>query len=160
MNLIPEGPIQAPVSELVWKTEKTEWGKLVQITDGYVVHARGFTIGKDIWLDGYAVRVDHSTLWDTVMSEHYEDIKWSGSGRGTFPDYRGLQSLYWSITGLGSFLMQAPKLTDIKPEAVARLSMLLDELKTPEDADINWYIDETDSVRVTKSRLPEVVIDA
>lgn len=110
-----------------WRTPRVPWSDLPQITDSYVVHARGFTIDGDVWFDPYSVRSSHSGLWSDVVSDHY-DIEWDGSGHEID------EVLYWSITGSETFVIDHPPRDDNE----ARITELLDELEVPDDAHVRW----------------------
>lgn len=107
-----------------WMTDPVTWDELPQVTDDYVVHARGFVVDSDIWLDPFAVRSGHKKLWREVVSDEY-DIDWNGH-RDTTPE----SVLYWSITGSSVLIVQGS--SDIE-EYVE----LFDELDMPDDAQIH-----------------------
>lgn len=112
-----------------WRTPKKQWDELVQVTDSYVVHARGWTVENDIWLDEYAVKSGHKKWWSRQLEEEYD-----GHWTDTYPN----QVLYWSITGGSAFILQQPQLDNLTDESVFRLKDTLDELQVPNDCEVHF----------------------
>lgn len=109
-----------------WRTRPRKWNDLVQVTDSYVVHARGFTIGEDVWIDHYAVHGGHKSWWNKKLEDEY-DHSW---------DHEDV--LYWSVTGSGTFIMQYPRFPEASREQKKRLVDFLDVFGYPENEKITW----------------------
>lgn len=109
-----------------WKTSPTQWSELVQVTDSYVVHARGFTVDGDIWLDHYAVNGGHKRWWNNKLEEIY----------GHSWDHENV--LYWSVTGSGTFLMQFPRYENATDVQKQNLKKFLKTFGYPENEKFNW----------------------
>jgi hypothetical protein len=128
---------------LNWETTPVNWDELVQVTDGYVVHARGFTIDEDIWLDQYALHGGHHAHWNKILMDHYDAEKWEP--RVPWPEYvedhLGKETVYWSITGSPSFIIQFPLLEDITERQEELLKATFDTLSTPDYTNVTFNSD-------------------
>jgi len=113
---------------LNWATSPCMWKDLLQVTDSYVCHARGWTVYDDVYLDRYNVMGEHKRWWSTWLSEEY-GCDWRETDK---------QTLYWSVTGSSAFLLQFPHYEDIEDEAFGRLIQTLRLMDVPDDAMVQW----------------------
>lgn len=122
--------------EYDWKTQFIHYDDLIHTRREYVVHARGFTLDEDVWFDQYAVRKGHSRFWHDIISDNYENAEqW---------DDVSDNSLYWSLTGSGSFVLQHPKIENMNKKHTRNLcSFLMNE----------WGFTENDKVRLISKEL-------
>lgn len=131
-----------------WRAGKDDFDELIQVTDEYVVHARGFTVENEVWLDEYAVRSSHSSLWQQLLQDEY-----GGSWRNGFPN----QTLYWSVTGTGVFLMQYPRIEDLTDEALYRLAHFLKSFNVSGDTQLTWKVNDDESATADVSVLYDLI---
>lgn len=131
---------------LTWMTEEKSWDELIQITDNYVVHARGFTIGDDLYLDEYSLRSEHHRWWNDIV-RHYYNLPEYGR-RQNWNVYAGKNIeqtwVYWSINATGMFLLQNPKKEYLDEETFNLAMETLDALDTPEDAVVKFEPSRSD----------------
>jgi len=137
LSVIKDSTDNTPITESIdggskefnWITEEKEFQDLIQVTSDYVVHARGFTVGNDIWLDEYAVRGGHSMFWRKVLKDEYQC------------DYEELlpgDMLYWSVTGSSVFILQYPLYNNAPDETEQYLMEFLDEFGVTEEDRVVW----------------------
>jgi len=138
-----------------WVLGETTWNDLIQVTDNYVVHARGFTVGDNIWLDEYSVHRSHYHLWDTQMEEFYEAAEYSGRW-GEYDPEIDESVLYWSITGAPTFIVQHPKTLMFDDRALEQLKGTLQALDCPNDVSVRIQKPETSGNGHAKSILQSV----
>lgn len=119
---------------LNWQTPPKLFEETVQVTDGYVVHGRGWTIGEDIWFDEYALRSGHHSHWNNVLKDEYGFPEWPG-GMDWSKYAEGIDPyvVYWSITGAPTFLVQFPFFNDMEERHWELLGATLEEMQVPTD---------------------------
>lgn len=127
---------ESAFDELSWATPESTYDSLIQVTDSYVVHARGFTVEQDIWLDEYAINFGHKRWWLTQIEDIYER---------SWDEHNPHDVLYWSITGASKILVQAPGFNTVSREGVARMMQTLAALDVPDDARISWAMESDGS---------------
>lgn len=121
-----------------WKTEPTTWDELIQVTDDYVVHARGFTIDEDIWLDEYSLRLGHHRCWNDLVRHEYGYPKWPDNVSWTLYSAQNIDrpAIYWSIIGDSMFTVQYPRLRNMGRERFALVEGTLEALEIDPDAEV------------------------
>lgn len=131
-----------------WKTEPRQYEDLIQITDEYVVHARGFTIGSDIWLDEYSLRLGHHRYWNDVLRYEYGCPEWESGVSWTLYSANQIEqeNIYWSILGSGLITIQYPRLRNMDEEEFELVMKTLDELDVPDSTEVRFesVIEESD----------------
>lgn len=141
------------IDELNWMTDKVLYYDLPQITDNYVVHARGFVINRDVWLDPFSLRMSHGRLWRYCICPHY-GYEW-GMNPFDWEQYDDIDGLvYFSITGSGSFLVPHPRMVNVNSMDVGLLDALLRDLEVPNNLSIYWTVDDPkDPENVTTQKI-------
>lgn len=137
------------MSELQWRLGETTWADLPHVTDNYVVHARGFVVGDEIWFNPLALFGGHRRFWNEYLADEYDTDTWDDFDR---------QTLYFSITGAPVFTIQHPSPDEVTPEAVGRLDALLAELAVPDDAHVHWKTD-TGTEQLTRADIAEMAAE-
>lgn len=139
--------IEATESLLNWKSEPTVLPDTVQFTDNYVRHARGFTIGEDIWFDEYSLYSTHMYLYNEIVGPHYEKPSYDDSWPEYVDEaYAGEPSpLYWSVMGNETVTLQHPRAGRMDAEAWQRLYWLIQEFEAPGAMNISMYRDPPSS---------------
>lgn len=127
-----------------WKTPKKKYSEIPQVTDSYVVHARGFTVGNDIWFDYYALNKGHKFWWNSKLQDEY-GFNWDHG-----------KVLYWSITGSESFIIQYPRYEERTEEDIQRLNNTLDALEVSKNCNIVWASnDDGDRIMIDRNDVKE-----
>lgn len=152
MGLFANLEVETAYDDLVWKTEPTSWDDLIQVRAEYVIHARGFTVGPDVWLDEYSLYGDHANLWRQALERTYDDDfpTWDGDSYETLPRD---DVLYWSVTGAPSLLVQYPYVEAATGDDIARAAMLCVTLNVPPDARVSWAVSENRRHTITAETL-------
>lgn len=119
-----------------------KWNQLPQVTDNYVVHARGFSLGNKIWFDAYNLHSEHTHLWNDCVSQETEYDQYDGDWP-TFLERTNFDEpwLYWSISSPGQLLIQHPQLEDISDDQFQQIADLVNALNIPKDAIITFSRD-------------------
>lgn len=133
-------------TEYNWENQFIHYDDLIHTRREYVVHARGFTLDKDVWFDQYAVRQGHSRFWYDIISDNYENAEeW---------DDVSDNSLYWSLTGSGSFVLQHPKIENMNQEHTRNLvSFLMNEWDFNENDHISLITKEGEHYKIKLKNL-------
>lgn len=141
-----------------WQTPPRQWDELLQVTDDYVVGARGYCIGTDVWLDEYAVFGGHSGLWNRQMVDAYEIDSWDATEELDWFDAQFADTMYyWSVTGGQNVVVRYPRLAQTTDRQVAMLGYFFrDGLGAPGDAALVWSIDDRDETITTGTSLAEL----
>lgn len=114
------------MNSLNWETAPKQWDQLIQVTDDYVVHARGWTVEDDILLDEYNAKLEHKRWWKEELGDKY-GFSWKDD-----------RVLYWSITGSNSFIVQYPRYGEHTESHIEQLRATLDELNVPDSINVRW----------------------
>lgn len=130
--------------EFSWKTAKKPFSELTQVQDDYVVHARGFTVDTDVWLDEYAVLGGHKMAWKQVIGKIYDK---------PYEYYLPDNMLYWSVTGSSTFVLQHPTYYNAPDGTAQYLKDFLLEFEVPEDSRVSWNINRESSVSFDAKKL-------
>jgi|GEM_PF-6806419 len=123
---------ESDYDELSWFYDERRYDELLQVTDAYVVHARGFTVEDQIVLDEYALNGGHKRWWQQKLADEF-DRDWRDDGPN--------QVLYWSITGSGTFTIQYPGLAAASVESIGRVKQTWDAMGVPDDAQVGWLLE-------------------
>jgi len=119
----------------------------VQYTDNYVVHGRGYTIGRDLWFDEYAIRSGHHSHWNDVIRHEYGFPKWEP--RADWDEYTekiNPEVVYWSITGAPCFVIQSPEFDDMTNRHWYLLEATLESMHVDIDERIEFSSDDDKEV--------------
>lgn len=116
------------------------WDELPQVTDDYVVHARGYSVSDKIWFDIYSFHTDHMNLWNKEVREDldypkYEDELWVDYAE----EHVDEPWLYWCVTGSGGLTIQRQSLEDMTAEQMQLIADIVLELQIPEDESVTFY---------------------
>lgn len=117
-----------------------KWDELPQVTDDYVVHARGYNVSDMMWFDVYNFCTDHMNLWnkevrDVLDYPPYEDEEWV-----SYADkYVEEPWLYWCVTGGSGFTIQRQVLDDMTEDQMQLVFDVIEELQIPEDETVTFY---------------------
>jgi len=121
------------MSDIVWKTPKRPLDEIIQDTDDYVVHGRGFLIENELWFDELASRGGHLRWWYGHLQHVYGTDDWNDQ------DVFDTVNIYFSITGASEFLLQHPEPEDFERETWKRLKWLIvDEFGFHVDQSFTW----------------------
>jgi len=118
--------------ELEWYYDEIQYDDLLQVSDGYVVHARGFTVEDQVVVDQYALNGGHKRWWQQKLVDEF-DRDW----RDDDPN----QVLYWSVTGSGTFTIQYPGLAIASVESIGRIKQTWEAMEVPDDMQIGWLLE-------------------
>lgn len=140
---------------LNWRTPPKRYEQTIQYTDNYVVHGRGYTIGRDLWFDEYALRSGHHRHWNDVIRHEYgfpewePRTDWDGYAKSIEPSI-----LYWSITGAPAFVMQYPDYDDMTMRHWELLEATLETMHV--DIDQRVRFSRNDDREVVQKTLAEI----
>lgn len=115
------------MSEWNWMMGESSHDEIIQSTDSYVVHARGFTVGADIWFDEYSVHKSHNHLWNEYIRHRYDGDEYIGDW-DTEKVNVDKPVLYWSITGAASFIVQHPSTYKFDDKSLEQLQLTLEAM--------------------------------
>lgn len=128
------------------------WGELPQVTDSYVVHARGFSVGSDLWLDAYNLYEEHSKHWNELVRHEYDypelSVDWEDYADSIDEPY-----LYWSITGTSTLIIQHPHADTFTEDEVQLLYDIVTTLQIPGDVRVVCGVTNDDVESMDVSRL-------
>lgn len=116
------------------------WNELPQVTDNYVVHARGYNVSDKMWFDVYSFHPDHMNLWNKEVRHEldypkYEDEKWVD-----YADENVDESwLYWCVTGSSGLTVQRQSLKDMTQGQMQLILDIVLALRVPEEESVSFY---------------------
>lgn len=142
-----------------WKTEPIDYDDLLQVTDNYVVHARGFTIGNDIWFDQYALRLGHHRYWNDVVRYEYNFPEWEPYTSWTLYSSQNIRqnTVYWSIVGSGLIVIQYPRLRSMGEHCYELAVKTLEAMNVPDNTEVRFENIEPDQDKGATSHAQSIL---